>query len=227
MRALGLADFSRYQNYLKNNPAELKKLLDTITINVSYFFRNPETFDYLKNHIFPIFKKKKDTLTFWSAGCAHGEEPYSLAIIAAESALLNRVAIYGTDIDNNALEIAEKGIYTALAFQYTPKNIVGNYFEQPAQGFLIKEKIRARVIFSNLDLFEIPSFGPCDLIMCRNVLIYLDRNAQSAIIRNFYNQLKSDGYLVIGKVELLIGIPEAKLFEVVSHAEHVYRKIEE
>ena len=92
------------------------------------------------------------------------------------------------------------------------------------QGFKIKEKIRNRVRFSKLDLFEISSFEPCDLIMCRNVLIYVDRNAQSTILRTFYKQLKYGGYLVIGKVELLIGIPEAKLFEVVSRDVHVYRK---
>lgn len=224
MRALGLADFSQYHNYLKNNPVELKKLLDTLTINLSYFFRNPETFEYLKKCIFPTFKKKRGELTFWSAGCAQGEEPYSLAIIAAESTLLNRVKIYGTDIDTHTLNIAEKGIYSPMAFQYTPENIMENCFEQTAQGFKIKEKIRNRVRFSKLDLFEISSFEPCDLIMCRNVLIYVDRSAQSTILRTFYKQLKYGGYLVIGKVELLIGIPEAKLFEVVSRDEHVYRK---
>ncbi len=224
MRALGFEDFFHYHNYLKNNPAEFEKLLDTLTINLSYFFRNPETFDYLKKNIFPTFKKKNNTVTIWSAGCARGEEPYSLAITAAESTLLNKVRIYGTDIDENALARAEKGVYSSVAFQYTPEHIKAHYFEQSAQGYLISNTLRRRVEFSNLDVFEIASFAPCDLIVCRNVLIYLDRNAQSIIVRNFHNQLKTGGYMVIGKVELLIGLPEAKLFEVVSHSEHVYRK---
>lgn len=224
MRALGLTDFCQYHDHIKNNPSELKKLLDTLTINLSYFFRNPETFEYLKTSIFPIFKKKMGTLTFWSAGCAQGEEPYSLAIIAQESSLLNRVKIFGTDIDNHTLEEAARGIYSPTAFQYTPDHIVAHYFEKTKRGLQINEEIRQRVHFLNLDLFESSSFEPCDLIMCRNVLIYVDRDAQSVILKNFYNRLKSGGFLIIGKVELLIGIPEAELFEVVSREEHIYMK---
>ena len=226
MRALGLADFSSYLDYLEEHPDEFDRLLDTLTINLSYIFRNPETFEYIKNDIFPLLDKQKDKFIFWSAGCAHGEEPYSLAIIAAESNLLSKVTIYATDIDTRALETAEKGIYPVITFQYAPQNIVAKYFEKTEEGFSIKRNIKQRVQFSNLDLFEIPPFRECDLIMCRNVLIYLDRSAQSLILKNFYDQLKPGGYLIIGKVELLIGIPEVKLFEVVSRAEHVYRKKE-
>ncbi len=226
MRALDLTDFSQYRSYLRKNPDETKKLLDALTINLSYFFRNPEAYDYLRNYIFSDLKKKSKQLTFWSAGCAHGEEPYSLAIVSSESALLQRVKIYGTDIDTAALETAKKGIYSSFAFQYTPRNIVRRYFKQIDEGFLISDKIRARVAFSNHDLFEKAPFAPCDLIMCRNVMIYLDRAAQSLILRNFHDQLKPGGYLMIGKVELLIGIPEVKLFEAASRVEHVYKKKE-
>jgi len=225
MRALGLSDFSQYYTYLQNNPTELAKLVDVLTINLSYFFRNPETFDYLKNTVFTEFEKRS-VVIFWSAGCAHGEEPYSLAIVAAETGLLNKVKIYGTDIDDNALEKAEAGVYSRGAFQYMPGTILNKYFDRAGSGFKIKERLRSRVQFLSSDLFESPSFGPCDLIMCRNVLIYLGRKAQSIVLSNFYNKLKTDGYLMIGKVELLLGIPEAKLFEMINRAEHVYKKIE-
>jgi chemotaxis protein methyltransferase CheR len=117
---LDIKDFSEYEIYLKRNDEELAKLMETITVNLSYFFRNPETFFFLKDYIFPELKKKKDKLIFWSAGCAQGEEPYSLAIIAAESKMLENVTIYGTDIDNKVLDIGQQGKYSNLAFQYTP-----------------------------------------------------------------------------------------------------------
>ncbi len=226
MRALGLTDFCQYHNHIKENPSEIEKLLETLTINLSYFFRNPETFEYIKTSIFPILKEKRETLTFWSAGCAQGEEPYSLAILAQESSLLNKVKIYGTDIDNHILKQAARGIYSTMALQYTPDHVKAHYFEKTNDGLRIAEKMRERVEFLNLDIFESPLFEPCDLIMCRNVLIYLDRDAQSIILKNFHNRLKRGGFLIIGKVELLIGIPEAELFEVVSREEHVYRRKE-
>jgi len=227
MRALGLADFSAYLEHLKRDPQEIGRLLSILTINLSFFFRNPETFAFLQQHQFVEFKEKKESLVLWSAGCANGEEPYSLAISAAECSLLDRVTIYGTDIDQGTVNQAQQGMYPASSFQYTPDRVVQKYFTKMEKGYQINDDIRARVHFLHLDLLETGSFGPCDLIMCRNVLIYLNRLAQSAVIRNFYKQLKTSGYLVIGKVELLIAIPEAKLFEVVSRAEHIYRKVSE
>jgi chemotaxis methyl-accepting protein methylase len=226
MRALDLVEYQQYHDFLRENPAELKLLLDTLTINLSYFFRNPEAFDYLKENVLPALKKKRETLIFWSAGCARGEEAYSLAILAAETNMLHRTEIYGTDIDHNALSKAAKGIYPHMVFQYTPVHFLEKYFDRNDEGFQIKEKIKTRVKFEHHDVFKDTSFGPCDLIMCRNVMIYLGREAQSTVLKNFYKQLKPGGYLMIGKVELLIGIPEVKLFEVESRTEHVYRKIE-
>jgi len=227
MRALGVVDFSAYLEHLKRDPTEIERLLNILTINLSFFFRNPETFAFLQQHQFPEFKKKGESLILWSAGCANGEEPYSLAISAAESSLLHRVTIYGTDIDQGTVDQAQRGIYSIPAFQYTPDRVVQKYFTRTKAGYRVNDDIRARVHFLHLDLLEEPPFGPCNLIMCRNVLIYLNRNAQSAVIRNFYQQLKTAGYLIIGKVELLIGIPEVKLFEVISRTEHIYRKLNE
>lgn len=224
LRALSLQSFEEYYYFLKQNPGELQTLLSTLTINLSYFFRNPETFEYLEKFIFPDFKRSLEPLVFWSAGCAHGEEPYSLAISAAEHSLLPRVQIYGTDIDQEVLRYAKQGIFSRIVFEYTPERILQKYFKKNNNDYLLVESIRQRVTFINNDLFESPPFGLCDLIMCRNVLIYLDRSAQSMIMRNFYDQLKPYGYLVIGKAELLLGIPEVKLFEVINRAEHIYQK---
>jgi len=224
MRALDIDDFSGYEMYLRKNSKELGLLVDTITINLSYFFRNLDTFFFLRDYIFPELKRKKNKLVFWSAGCAQGEEPYSLAIIAAESNMLENVTIYGTDIDNRVLDIAQQGKYSNIAFQYTPKELLQKYFRRVPDGYLIDSVVKSKVKLLNADLFADPPFGLCDLIMCRNVLIYLSRDAQSTVLRNFYDHLSPEGYLVIGKVELLISIPEVVLFKPVSRVEHVYQK---
>lgn len=226
MRVLNIKDFAKYETYLRDNDTELEKLVETLTINLSYFFRNPKTFFFLKDYIFPVLKRKKDDLVFWSAGCAQGEEPYSLAIMVAESRMLDNVKIFGTDIDRRVLDVAHQGLYSDIAFQYTPDDLQKKYFKRVSGGHLIDTRLKERVSFLNVDLFATPPFGPCDLIMCRNVMIYLDRNAQSTILKNFYDHLNPDGYLVIGKVELLIGIPEVELFNTVSRVEHVYQRKE-
>ncbi|MEO0205427.1 MAG: protein-glutamate O-methyltransferase CheR [candidate division WOR-3 bacterium] len=225
MRALGLTDFSQYYDYLTNNPEEFTKLLDTLTIKLSYFFRNSETFEYLKDEIMPRLARNEQ-IKIWSAGCAQGEEPYSLAIIAAESNLLEKLTVYATDIDEHALTKAREGIYPSVVFQYTPKPYIEKYFIKCPDGYQIKDNLKSVIQFSHLDLFDDFPFGKCNLIMCRNVLIYMDRRAQSTLVRKFYETLKAGGYLVIGKVELLLGIPEAKLFEIVNRSERVYQRID-
>ncbi len=224
MRALEIESYNTYWRYLQNHPSELKKLQDILTINLSYFFRNTETFDFLSAEIFPEFRRMKGPLTFWSAGCARGEEPYSLAILAAEHGIKKRVRIYGTDIDGNALNAAKEGIYSSVAFHYTPEEIKKRYFVNANKGYAIRHDLIGDVKFIKLDLFEKPIFERCQLVVCRNVLIYLDRSGQSAILKTFYDHMTNGAYLVIGKVELLIGLPEVKLFHPVNRAEHIYRK---
>lgn len=224
MRALEIESYYTYWQYLQDNPSELNKLKDILTINLSYFFRNRETYDFLSTRIFPEFERMSGPLVFWSAGCARGEEPYSLGILAAEHGIKHRVRIYGTDIDENALIAAEQGMYSAASFSYTPQEILDRYFITRKEGFLIKRELIADVRFIKLDLFEKPMFERCHLVVCRNVLIYLDKNGQSMILKTIYDHMNTGAYLVIGKVELLIGLPEVKLFQVIDRAEHIYRK---
>jgi len=224
MRALEISSYNTYWRYLQNHPAELKKLQDILTINLSYFFRNMETYTFLSTEVFPELKRIPGRLIFWSAGCARGEEPYSLAILAAEHGIKDRVLIYGTDIDENALHAAEQGFYSSVAFHYTPQETIDRYFIKKENGFAIRRELIAGVRFVKRDLFEKPGFEQCHLVVCRNVLIYLDRNGQSAILKTIYDHMNADAYLVIGKVELLIGLPEVKLFQLVNRAEHIYRK---
>ncbi len=223
MHALRINNYDEYYDFLRENPDELKELVKVLTINLSSFFRNPETFEYLKKEIFPELKKRSK-LIFWSAGCASGEEPYTLAILVNETGILSRVDIYGTDIDDDALNRAKKGLYKENVLQYLDSEIKARYFKSRGDEFEIKELIKSSVIFLHHDLLQPAPFPPCDLIICRNVLIYLDRAAQGEVLSNFYNHLKIEGYLVLGKVELLLGIPEMKLFNVVDRVEHIYKK---
>lgn len=223
MRAVGVDTFSGYERYLVEHPDELDELVKVLTINLSYFFRNEETFAYLQEQVFREFESRAK-LVFWSAGCAQGEEPYSLAIAAAEAGLLSRVRIYGTDIDDEALDVARRGCYGMLSLPHVPAGLLRRYFRREGETYCVDSTVKDVVDFRSRDLFQPPDFGPCDLIMCRNVLIYIGREAQSRLLRTFHNNLKEDGYLVIGKVELLLGLPEAQRFELVNRTEHVYRK---
>ncbi len=223
LRALGIDSYDGYLSLIKKHPEELKILLDVLTINLSYFYRNPETFDFIKQKIIPELQQS-NSLIFWSAGCANGEEPYSLAIMAAESGLLKQTTIYATDVDTSALNKAQQGKFQSQSFQYLNPILKNKYFKQNKNDYFINDEIKPHVFFKKHDIFEKFPFGYCDLIMCRNVLIYLDRNAQSVIINNFNEQLKEKGFLVLGKVELLIGIPAIKQFDVVSRSEHIYQK---
>jgi chemotaxis protein methyltransferase CheR len=223
MRALNIEDFIKYREYLQNNPGEFKRLLDVLTINLSYFFRNPETFDYIRDEVIPKMKDRH-RLVFWSAGCAHGEEAYSLAIMAAEAGLRNKTLIYGTDIDELAIEKAEAGVYSPIAFQYTTADVKTRYFRAVGGNFEVMDELKKSVRFMRHDIFYRPDFETCDMILCRNVLIYLDRPAQSTVLKNFFDHLNPQGYLAIGKVELLLGVPEVRLFQIVNRTEHIYCK---
>lgn len=223
MRSLNIKEFSDYHVYLRQHPDELGKLLDILTINLSYFYRNPETFEYMSRELIPQLADRS-RLCFWSAGCAHGEEAYSLALLASETGILAKTDIYGTDIDRDAIQKAKAGSYPDLALQFLPRYLRTKYFNEANGNCQISDPIKKAVRFLAHDLFTPPPFPSCDFIMCRNVLIYMDRSAQSAILKSFHEQLKSGGYLAIGKVELLLGVPEVQLFQLVSRSEHVYRK---
>jgi len=142
MRALNIVDYSQYLNLLKQDKQELKKLLAVLTINLSYFFRNLEVFDYLKDDIFPKFSSSGESLIFWSAGCAQGEEAYSLAIIAAEKGLLENLKVFGTDIDKEALNKAQEGVYSLISFQYTPEYLKKKYFTRIDDAYEIHPNIK-------------------------------------------------------------------------------------
>ncbi len=224
MRATGINTFFEYARYLEDNTEEQKKLADTLTINVSKFFRNRDAFETLGKDVVKIFT---DTLNIWSAGCASGEEAYTLAIIAMEYGKPGlSISVYGTDIDEMSLNRAKKGIYSAQALVETPSIYIDRYFNKlNGNLYQIKDEVRKLVHFMKVNLSYIPeSFQNFNIIVCRNVFIYLSKEFQEKVIKEFYNRLNEGGYLVLGKVETMFGDIK-NLFYTFNTKERIYRKV--
>ncbi len=225
MRALNLKDYAAYQTYIQNTPRELMILLDTIPINLSYFYRNPEVFDYFQKDIIPKIINNQQ-LRFWSAGCAAGEEVYSIVIALlealgdAESKF--RIKVFGTDVDAQAIAQAQKGLYTDFALAYMPSSLVERYFRKKNGMYEIDLSLRRYVEFLCMDLFQPPPFRAIDVVFCRNVLIYFARDAQKRLLQIIYDTLRPDGYLILGKTEIILGTDG---FKIINPRERIYQKI--
>ncbi|MBF8277052.1 MAG: CheR-type methyltransferase protein [Candidatus Brocadiaceae bacterium] len=217
--ALRTESYKEYARTLDTHLEEYKELFDSLIISVSHFFRNPLTFEFLYEVILPEMITYKEQsrdamIRVWSAGCAHGEEPYSVAILLAE--LLGerlkdyRVTIYATDIDTNALNEAKVGQYTEDSILEVKKGILNKYFHHKNGYYQIGADIKALVDFCFHDLTSekvvVPSqsvFTNFDLILCRNVLIYFNQELQKRVINNLKTVLNEKGYLVLGEAEIL------------------------
>lgn len=253
LRATQTDTISEYIDYLDKNPAEYKNLMDAVTINVTEFFRNAEVFQAMTKKVLPelIARKKKEhkrVLRVWSAGCASGEETYTLGIILYEylGDAVNDfiVKIYGTDIDKNVLAKAVEGRYEAAALKEAPPKIIEKYFyldqampratpseEQSDESrgsregkYVITDKIRLITKFLHHDLVKGEPLKNIDLVLCRNVVIYFSRELSSKIYAGFYQALNEKGYLVLGKVEALWG-EVTRYFRAVDNRERIYQKM--
>jgi chemotaxis methyl-accepting protein methylase len=227
MRARSAHTFADYGRILEEDPSEADKLLDAITINVSKFFRNSEIWDVVKARVVPqLFRVQGPTIRIWSAGCASGEEPYTMAMVllqyAQENQLmtkLRRFDILGTDIDPNVLEQAARADYAPFAFGDISAENRDRYFE----GSRLREEIKRMVRFEELDLMTQPFPTGLHLVMCRNVIIYFERVVQERLFRQFHDSLQTDGFLVLGKVETIFG-PSARLFQPIASRERIFCK---
>ncbi len=207
-----------YLKYLNNNPDEVDKLIDVFTINVSRFFRNSLTFEFINKIVIPELyssknKNNNSSLRIWSAGCSFGEEPYSMAIMLKEFQRKEKTKfnlnIFATDIDKKALEKAKLGRYNIESIRKLKYAILLKYFTKGGDDYLIDKEIRRMVQFSYYDMLDnkrtVPSdsiFGGFDIVLCRNVLIYFNTDSQKIIFRKLFNSLNKDGYLIIGEAEV-------------------------
>jgi chemotaxis methyl-accepting protein methylase len=232
MRARGVHTFGDYARLLDDDPAEYDRLLDALTINVTKLFRNWETYAAIQAKVVPTLWALPDaTLRVWSAGCSSGEEPHSLAVLfhayaerLGQVKRLTRVRVLGTDIDRDSLAAAARGTFDEAAFADTPPELRRRYFAaQPP--FAVDPAVKALVTVERRDLLRDPAPpGPLHLIVCRNVLIYFDRTSQEALFEKFRDALAPGGFLVLGKVETLLGAGRA-MYAPVDARERIFRRL--
>lgn len=232
MRACGVLTFSDYQTVLDRSPAEYERLKDAITINVTRFYRNAETWNLLRAGLLEeICAGDKGDVRAWSAGCSSGEEPYTLAILMADHfdrqgtpERFGRVTVDATDIDRQCLERARAGRYRREALADVPGDLAKRYFEDDGDECRVLDRVRLRVAVRALDLnSEPPPRRNYQLILCRNVVIYFERATQERVFTAFADALVPGGILVLGKVETLFG-PARERFTLLDPRERVYRR---
>ncbi|MGM0369207.1 MAG: CheR family methyltransferase [Bacillota bacterium] len=232
IREKGLSSFEEYYQFLKDNKSALVDLFNSLTTNVTHFFREDHHFDFLDNQVFPALKNKsRKRIRIWSAGCSSGEEPYSLAIKFAESFNLNRwdIKILATDINTEVLKLASKGIYQARQVDKVPYPLLKKYFKlgtgENAKLFKVKNSLKKLIDFrrSNLNQKNYPISSKLDFIFCRNVFIYFNQETRKQILKRFHSHLKEGGYLFLGHSESITDQIQSQNWK--SVAKTTYQKI--
>ncbi len=223
-----IAGLDLYARYLKENPAETGKLFKELLINVTNFFRDPEAFDALKTEVLPLlFKDKPEdyVMRIWVAGCATGEEAYSMAILFSEymeeQHLVQKVLLFATDLDDDAIAAARAGFYPPNIAQDISAERLRRYFVKEDAGFRVKKAIREMVVFAIQNIIKDPPFTRLDLLSCRNVMIYLEPEVQNRLIPAFHYALKPGGVLLLSPSESIGNYPD--LFAPVSRKYKIYR----
>ena len=234
MRACGVHTFTEYAERLDSDAAEYDRLLDALTINVTKFYRNADMWDRLATTIIPdLMKRCQGGIRCWSAGCASGEEAYTLAVLllaeARKSALTGSIIdrIDATDCDVRSLQKAEEGRYPREAFDEMPDVLTRRYFrdsDDQSDRLSVSDQVRRAVRFTQHDVTrEAPPDPPYDLILFRNVVIYFDRATQERVFSQMANVLTPGGVFILGKVETLFGAAREAL-ELEDVRERVYRR---
>ena len=230
MELLRMRSFDEYLDHLEVHPGEFAELFDSILINVTSFFRDPQAWQQLDAEVLPKIiaaKPEGGLLRFWSAGCATGEETYSLAILLVEAlgpaTFLERVKIYATDLDDQALATARAGAYSPRDLEDVSPELRERYFRLQGTRLVFRADLRRALIFGRHDMMSDPPIGGLDLIVCRNALMYFNADVQGRILQRFHFALNDGGYLFLGKAEMLL--TRGTLFQPVDMKSRLFAKV--
>lgn len=210
MQTVGIQDYGHYLDYLEVHPEEFNFLFNTLLINVTAFFRDRSNWDYIASDVLPQIlasKQPDEAVRVWSAGCASGQEAYTLAILLAKALGLeqfrSRVKIYATDVDEEALNQARQATYSEQELEEVVPEERVLFFEQSENGFTLRKDLRRSVIFGRHDLIQDAPISRIDLLVCRNTLMYFNAETQARILARFHFALRDNGFLFLGKAEML------------------------
>ena len=230
MTTVGAEGYDDYVDYLELHAEEFAELFNTLLINTTAFFRDPPTWEYLATEIAPqlLAARAPDSpLRVWCAGCASGEEPYTVAMVLArvmgDPGFREPVKIYATDVDEEALDHARHGTFAPRQIEDVPRDALERFFERTDQRYVFRKDLRRCVIFGRNDLVQNAPISRIDLLVCRNTLMYFTAETQSRILRRFHLGLGDYGYLLLGKSEMLI--THTDLFAPVELKLRVFRKV--
>ncbi len=230
MNVLHITTGSEYANLLQNESDEINSLYDSLSINVTKFYRNKHIWETFSSNIIPKLlnsSKINNTIRVWSAGCATGEEPYSIAIMFSE-ALKNtnyKIKIIATDINSQLLQDAKKGVYSFNTLQNLDPNLIKSYFTKEGKHhYKVNKKIKDLVTFQLGDIVTYP-LSYLDVIFCRNLLIYYSKDSQNLILKKFHKVLKENEFLVLGMDESMLGHKIANSFLPIFPRERIYQKL--
>ena len=211
MQEVGADDYEAYLDMLEVTPEEFGELFNSMLINVSAFFRDPPMWAHVADHLIPTILEEigpDEPIRAWSAGCATGEEPYTIAMLLAEALgedhFRDRVKVFATDLDDDALERARQATYARTQLKDVPEEFVGRYFEGSGERFSVTKELRRSVIFGRNDLVRDAPISRIDLLACRNTLIYFNSETQRTVMARLHLALANHGFLALGKSELIL-----------------------
>lgn len=231
-----MKNFKEYYYFLrygKQKEEELNEVIDALTTNETYFFREEFQLRTFTQEILPEIRERKarngeKKLRIWSAGCSTGEEPYTIAMLLLDIPSFSdwQVDIIGTDISHKVLQTARKGVYGPASFRSTEPAVQRRFFTEVDGKHRIADSLKKLVTISHLNLFDAPRvalLGKVDVIFCRNVIIYFDLAAKKRVVENFYQRLRPEGFLLLGHSESLMSISNAFALRHYTH-DMVYQR---
>lgn len=230
MAEVGIDNYADYQDHLQVYPDEFERLFNTLLINVTAFLRDPEAWQVIRDEVIPALLETKvqgSPIRCWSVGCASGEEAYTLAIVLAEQLgtkqFCQRVKIYATDVDQEALQTGRHATYSAADLEPLTAAQVGQYFDTIDDGYIFRRDMRRKIIFGRHDLVQDAPISKIDLLLCRNTLMYFNADTQRQILARFRFALREQGYIFLGKAEMLLAYTD--LFEPVNLKHRIFRRL--